>query len=202
MCSDSGPSLKKPGATLCGPTAVPELPAGAGENGKFMVSGGKAEIDLKGLKAPVSLDCTVRTEFGKAYTFSHSIDASLQPRRRRRRALGFQMGGFSRPAEDSPDSHHRRPAGFDSRSALHRRLDLPACAARAGSGFRHDRSFVSRNRLRRPARTMTPPGERACEPGAADAGLARAAAMPMDAGDPITKGPVRLTSGASRTTIS
>jgi hypothetical protein len=54
----------------------PKLPAGAEENlDKFMVSGGKAEIDLKGLKAPVNLECTVRTEFSKAYTFSHSIDA-------------------------------------------------------------------------------------------------------------------------------
>jgi len=53
----------------------PKLPAGAESNlDKFMVSGGRAEIDLKGLKAPLSLACTVQTEFGKAYTFLRTVE--------------------------------------------------------------------------------------------------------------------------------
>jgi hypothetical protein len=42
---------------------------------KFAVSGGKTEIDLRGLKAPVSLAFNVQTEFGKAYTFAHNVEA-------------------------------------------------------------------------------------------------------------------------------
>ena len=53
----------------------PKLPGGAESNlVKLMVSGGKAEIDLKGMTAPVDLTCTVQTEFGKAYTFSHKVE--------------------------------------------------------------------------------------------------------------------------------
>ena len=41
---------------------------------RYMVSGGLVEVDLAGLKSPVTLDFKVRTQFNRTYEFVHKVD--------------------------------------------------------------------------------------------------------------------------------
>ena len=58
----------------------PKLPTDAESNLlKFIISGGQAEIRLGAMKTPIALEGKIQTEFGKIYTFAHTIEANEGP---------------------------------------------------------------------------------------------------------------------------